>query len=108
MRSMTPRGLVFAQRADQHLAQVVIDADAERGLALDRRRELGEHLAHFLARNVLQLRHRGADALHILRAHVLHDFGGFLLAERQQQNGGALRAVALVLFVLSAHERSAG
>ena len=40
MRSMTPRGLVFAERADQHLAQVFVDADAERGLAFHGRGEV--------------------------------------------------------------------
>ena len=51
-------------------------------------------LAHFVARDVLQARHRGADLLHFARAHVLEHLRRLLLAEGQQQDRGALGAVA--------------
>src|SRR5690606_20350197 len=97
--------LVLAERADQHFAQVLIDADTERGLLFHGRRELIENLRDLLTRDVLQLRHCRADSLHVLRTHVLHHFGGLLLAERKQQDRGTLRAAAHLLLLRRATHR---
>ena len=57
--------------------------------------ELAQHLAHFVARHVVELGHAAAQALHVLGAQMLEDLGGLALAQRQQQDGRALDAVAL-------------
>ena len=93
---MSARGLFVAERVDQHLAHEFVAADAERGLALELRGEVAEHAAHFVARHVGELGHGAPEALHVLGAHVLEDFRGLALAERQQQDGGAFDAAAAV------------
>ncbi len=95
-------GFFLAERIDQHLAQEIIRADADRGLVLDRGGEFGDDALNFFPGDVLELRHGGADALHFLGAHVLQHLGGFLLAEGQQQDGGALgaRAFRFLLIVI--------
>ena len=97
------RGLVFAERIHEHLAQELVRADADGGLLLDHGREVREHGAHFLARHIRRAAPSPCRALHFPRAHVLEDLRGFLLAERQQQDRGALGAAAALRLVRLTH-----
>src|SRR6187401_1817387 len=87
-------GFLVAERVDEHLAHELVAADAERSLDLELARERGEHFAYFVARHARELGHGTAETLNVLRAHVLEDFRGLALAERQQQDGGAFDAAA--------------
>ena len=54
--------------------------------------ERPQHARDLLARHAGELRHRGADPLHVLRAQVPQHLRGILLAQRQQQNRRSLHA----------------
>ena len=81
-------GLVLAQGVGQHLADVVVGADLDVGLTIQRHHEIPDHTGDLVARGRLDLRHGGTQALHGLRIQVLEHRGGFVLAQGQQQHCG--------------------
>jgi hypothetical protein len=81
-------GLVFAQGLGEHLADVIVGADAQAGLVADDLDELAHHLLDLLAVHVAHLRHGHADPLNLLGPHVAQHLGGVGLAQGQQQDRG--------------------
>ena len=89
------RGLVVAERIDQHLAHEVVAADADAKSGFPRCSVKSLSTPRTSSRDTLVSSAMAApEPLHVLRAHVLEDFGRFALAERQQQDGRALDTVA--------------
>ena len=89
-------GLVLAQGLHEDLADVLVGADAERGLLVDRAHEVLQDLADLPLADG-ERGHGRTDLLDLLGPHVPQDGGGILLAERHQEDGGALGAVQLAL-----------
>ncbi len=83
-------GLVFAQGLGEHLAHVVIGADAQAGLVADDLDELAHDLFDLLTVHVAHLRHRHADPLDFLGPHVAQHLCSISGAQRQQQDPAAL------------------
>jgi hypothetical protein len=88
MRSIRPVGLVFAQCLGEHLAHVVVGADAEAGLVADDVDELAHDLLDLLAMDVAHLCHGHAYTLDFFRAHVAQHLRSVGRTKGQQQNRG--------------------
>jgi len=83
-------GLLAAQCLHQHVADVVVRPDTERGLGAQFAAELVHHALDLLTGDIGHRRHRDTDLLHFLGFHVAQHFGCVQFAQRQQQHGGAL------------------
>ncbi len=79
--------LVGAERLGQHVAQIGVGVDVERGLCRGFRVKALQHLVDLLAREVAERGHGLAQLLHLARRQMLEHLGGFLLAQREQQDG---------------------
>ena len=92
MRSISRLALSSSSAFLSTLLDVVAGVGDERAAALRGARELGEHLVEALLRHRRHARDRRAEALHLARREVPEHGGGFLLAERHQEDGGVFEA----------------
>ena len=91
-------GASLAERIGHDLLQVIVRADADRRLALDRDEHLTEHVGHALARHVGKAGHRKPELLHLFDVHVPQHGSRGLLTESHQENCGTFGALDLRCF----------
>lgn len=90
-------GLVGAEGLGQHGADILVRIHAERRLIADGGDEALHHIVDHVGGDVAQLRHGGANLLHLFRPHVFQDHRGAVVADAQQEQGGLLRMIQCVI-----------
>ncbi|OIQ72034.1 hypothetical protein GALL_463450 [mine drainage metagenome] len=78
--------------------QEFIGSETERGLPLQLLAKFAHHRMRLVGAHPAELGHGRAQALHFPRAEVPHDLGCLILAQAQQQHGGAIQPGEIASF----------